>query len=133
MDEDYAKDYQARKFLDELMKVGPSAKHILNYSYPPLLYQRGDGDDDEDDDNEDLEDDDAAVRDILEGGNGDDGPGGLALPDFGDEYEDDMDDDEDDDGGELMMNEHELQQLIDAGVVGPDGNINNAELYKKIK
>jgi len=35
--------------LDALKKIGPYSKHILNYSYPPLLYQRGD---DEEDDEE---------------------------------------------------------------------------------
>ena len=38
MDEDMVADIQAKKFLDELKKVGPFSKQILNYSYPPLLY-----------------------------------------------------------------------------------------------
>ena len=38
------------------MKVGPFSKQIMNYSYPPLLYQRGD-DSDEDEDDDDNEDD----------------------------------------------------------------------------
>lgn len=70
MDEDMQKDLQTRAFLADLLKVGPFAKQILNYSYPPLLYQRGDGeeeDDDEGDDDEDDEDEEA-VRDILDGG-----------------------------------------------------------------
>lgn len=57
----------------ELMKVGPFAKQILNYSYPPLLYQRGDGEeeDDEDDEEGEEDEDEEAVRDILDGaGNG---------------------------------------------------------------
>lgn len=37
-DEDKVKDKVARKFLEELKKVGPFSKQILNYSYPPLLY-----------------------------------------------------------------------------------------------
>jgi hypothetical protein len=37
-DEDVRHDMQTRAFLDELVKVGPFAKQILNYSYPPLLY-----------------------------------------------------------------------------------------------
>lgn len=51
------------------MQVGPYAKQILNYSYPPLLYQRGEDEEDEgeEDDFED-EDDEDAVRDIMEGG-----------------------------------------------------------------
>ena len=56
-DEDMRHDLQVRGFLDELAKVGPFAKQILNYSYPPLLYQRGDGEE-EDDEGEDDEDDD---------------------------------------------------------------------------
>jgi hypothetical protein len=55
------------------MKVGPFAKQILNYSYPPLLYQRGDGEeeDDEDDEEGEEDEDEEAVRDILDGaGNG---------------------------------------------------------------
>jgi hypothetical protein len=49
--------------------VGPFAKQILNYSYPPLLYQRGDGEEEDEDDEEDEEDEDEeAVRDILDGG-----------------------------------------------------------------
>jgi hypothetical protein len=43
--------------LDELKKVGPFSKQILNYSYPPLLYQRGD-EEDEDDEDDDEDDDD---------------------------------------------------------------------------
>jgi len=35
---DKQQDRKARKFLEDLMKVGPFAKQILNYSYPPLLY-----------------------------------------------------------------------------------------------
>jgi len=80
-DDDTQADHGARKFLQELMKVGPFAKQILNYSYPPLLYQRGDGDEeDEDEEDEEDEDDDAAVREILEGGEG-------QLPDF--DYDED--------------------------------------------
>ena len=35
-------------------KVGPFSKQILNYSYPPLLYQRGD-DSEEDEEEEEEE------------------------------------------------------------------------------
>ena len=31
-----------------MKKVGPFSKQMLNYSYPPLLYQRADSQDDED-------------------------------------------------------------------------------------
>jgi hypothetical protein len=57
--------------LEDLKQIGPYSKQILNYSYPPLLYQRGD-DEEEDDD---------------EGGGGD------GLPDFRDEIDDDEDQD----------------------------------------
>jgi hypothetical protein len=30
--------------IDLLRKIGPHSKQILNYSYPPLLYQRGEED-----------------------------------------------------------------------------------------
>ena len=69
-DPDKQRDRQNRRFLEDLLKVGPFAKQILNYSYPPLLYQRGEGDEEDDEDE--------AVRDILEGGV----PG---LPDFDEE------------------------------------------------
>ena len=40
--------------------MGPISKQILNYSYPPLLYQRGDDSEDEEseEDEEEEEDDD---------------------------------------------------------------------------
>ena len=67
----------ARKFLDELKKIGPFSKQILNYSYPPLLYQRGDDEEDEEDDDED----------------GHHGGHNEGLPDFGDQFDDDDDND----------------------------------------
>ncbi len=52
--EDKLLDQQARKFLEELKQVGPFSKQILNYSYPPLLYQRGDDEEEEEEEgNED--------------------------------------------------------------------------------
>lgn len=68
MDEDVHKDMQTRAFLAELLQVGPFAKQILNYSYPPLLYQRGDGEEEEDDEDDEEDEDEEAVRDILDGG-----------------------------------------------------------------
>lgn len=43
-------DLEQRDFIEDLKKVGPASKQILNYTYPPLLYQRGDEDEDEDED-----------------------------------------------------------------------------------
>ena len=51
--EDQKHDKFVKDFLKDLAKVGPYSKQILNYSYPPLLYQRGD--DSEDDENEEEE------------------------------------------------------------------------------
>ena len=74
---DRQSDNVARKFLDELKKIGPFSKQILNYSYPPLLYQRGDDEEDEEDDDED----------------GNHGGHNEGLPDFGDQFDDDDDND----------------------------------------
>jgi len=57
MDSDEVADKGARKFLDVLRKIGPHSKQILNYSYPPLLYQRGE-EEDEDDEEQDCDDED---------------------------------------------------------------------------
>lgn len=46
-DEDARQDNFAKGFLKDLNKVGPFSKQILNYSYPPLLYQRGDDSEEE--------------------------------------------------------------------------------------
>jgi len=62
--------------------VGPFSKQILNYSYPPLLYQRGDEDDsesedqgecDEDEEDEQLEDDVQQEEEEYENSQVDDG------------------------------------------------------------
>jgi hypothetical protein len=37
-DPDFKLDLQVKDFLEDLRKVGPFSKQILNYSYPPLLY-----------------------------------------------------------------------------------------------
>jgi hypothetical protein len=101
--------------------VGPFAKQILNYSYPPLLYQRGDGEEeDEDEEDEDMEeDDDAAVRDILEGGDG------VQLPDFADDDDDEGDvvNDREAHGGQMIgMDEEEYNLGSHAQVHGEDEN-----------
>ena len=56
-----------------MKKTGPNAKQILNYTYPPLLYQRGDDEDDDDDEEEE--------DDLHEG-----------LPDLGPDYDEDDED-----------------------------------------
>ena len=56
-DPDALQDAYVKGFLKDLMKVGQFSKQILNYSYPPLLYQRGDDsqEDDMDGDGEDMD------------------------------------------------------------------------------
>jgi hypothetical protein len=44
MDSDEMQDKQNERLLNVLRKVGPYSKQILNYSYPPLLYQRNEDD-----------------------------------------------------------------------------------------
>lgn len=46
LDSDTQADRRAHKFLEQLKKIGPFSKQILNYSYPPLLYQRGEDEED---------------------------------------------------------------------------------------
>ncbi len=65
-DEDAERDAGMREFLADLKKVGPFSKQILNYSYPPLLYQRGDYD--EEDEDEDAED--ADIKELIDRDNG---------------------------------------------------------------
>lgn len=36
--EDAAAERAAKKYVEQLRKIGPHSKQILNYSYPPLLY-----------------------------------------------------------------------------------------------
>ena len=52
-DTDAKIDKAAKRFIDGLRKVGPHSKHILNYSYPPLLYQRGDDEEEDDEESQD--------------------------------------------------------------------------------
>lgn len=73
-DEDAQLDLQMKEFLDELKKVGPNSKQILNYSYPPLLYQRGDDEDDEEEDDglpdfaaELDEEEDKDIQELIKG------------------------------------------------------------------
>ena len=44
---DELQDNFVQHFLKDLNKVGHFSKQIMNYSYPPLLYQRGDDSDDD--------------------------------------------------------------------------------------
>ncbi len=55
-DEEVREDLKLRAFFEDLKQVGPFSKQILNYSYPPLLYQRGDDEEEEGDEDNDEED-----------------------------------------------------------------------------
>jgi len=52
-----------KNHLKDLMKVGTFSKQISNYSYPPLLYQRGDDSDEDEDGMDEFEDDDSPLED----------------------------------------------------------------------
>lgn len=56
-DEDQLQDAFAKGFLKDLLKVGPFSKQIMNYSYPPLLYQRGDDSEEDEGEGEEEEED----------------------------------------------------------------------------
>lgn len=75
---DLIRDKNTRHFLDELRKIGPFSKQILNYSYPPLLYQRGDDEEDEEEieehhlpalgpDFDEDEDEDQDIQELIKG------------------------------------------------------------------
>lgn len=49
LNNDELQDNFVKGFLKDLNKVGPFSKEILSYSYPPLLYQRGDDSEEEED------------------------------------------------------------------------------------
>lgn len=61
-DTDTRKDKVNKKLIEGLRKVGPFSKHILNYSYPPLLYQRGDDDEEDDEESQDEEEQDESTQ-----------------------------------------------------------------------
>lgn len=63
----------ASDFLDQLKNVGPFSKQILNYSYPPLLYQRGDDDEGgagEDDADEEMDFNEALAKGLIQQNDG---------------------------------------------------------------
>lgn len=57
-----------RDFCEDLKKCGPHSKQILNYSYPPLLYQRGEDDEEDEEEEGDLDpDEDADIMELING------------------------------------------------------------------
>lgn len=103
MDSDDLKDKQTKKIIDLLKKIGPHSKQLLNYSYPPLLYQRGDDASDDDEESQEHEgdecDEDSANSHML-------GESGEQLPQLNDS-----------DDAELMALENQL----------PSGNVSGDE------
>jgi hypothetical protein len=75
--------------LDALKKIGPHSKHILNYSYPPLLYQRGD-DEEEDEESQDQGECDEDDESEVQNSNGVDEDGMGQLPEFHDSDDDEL-------------------------------------------
>jgi Leucine-rich repeat (LRR) protein len=68
--EDELHDNFAKGFMKDMNKVGPFSKQIMSYSYPPLLYQRGDDSDEEFGGEEDEEESDSAGVYNLDGEDG---------------------------------------------------------------
>ena len=89
-DSDTRKDKNMKKVIEGLRKIGPFSKHILNYSYPPLLYQRGEDDDDEEEESQDQGECDDDEEDTIENSQDLDGDGMGQLPEFHDSDEDDL-------------------------------------------
>jgi len=68
-DEEY--DEEMKAFFEELKEVKQTSQQILNYTYPPILYQRMDEDEDEDEDGlpdfgGDMDDED--IEELIKGG-----------------------------------------------------------------
>lgn len=64
-DKDQVQDFLVQRYLRDLQKVGIHSKQILNYSYPPLLYQRGDDSEDNGADGEDEQSQEESAEEEL--------------------------------------------------------------------
>lgn len=111
-DPDAIHDHQVKKFLKDMQTVGPFSKQILNYSYPPLLYQRGDDSSDEEGEEEEIGDDfDDDTQDISQQNESlEDAMGDLRGRELGDP------DDLDNENADLRQ-----QELEELGIGGLDG------------
>lgn len=91
-DTDAKIDKAAKRFIDALRKVGPHSKHILNYSYPPLLYQRGDDEEEDDEESADQGECDEDTEASIPNSNSQDieGAGMGQLPEFHDSDDDEL-------------------------------------------
>ena len=89
-DTDAKVDKAAKRFIDALRKVGPHSKHILNYSYPPLLYQRGDDEEEDDEESQDQGECDEDTNDSIPNSQDIDGDGMGQLPEFHDSDDDEL-------------------------------------------
>ena len=79
-----------KKVIDGLRKIGPFSKHILNYSYPPLLYQRGEDDDDDEEESQDQGECDDDEQDSSNYSQDKDDDGMGQLPEFKDSDDDEL-------------------------------------------
>lgn len=86
--EDELQDNFVKGFLKDLNKVGPFSKEILSYSYPPLLYQRGD---DSEEDEEDFMGEGEEDEDDSAGGYNLDGDDGFDMENLMGQDLDDLD------------------------------------------
>ena len=89
-DTDAKIDKAAKRFIDGLRKVGPHSKHILNYSYPPLLYQRGDDEEEDDEESQDQGECDEDEDDSIPNSQDIDGDGTGQLPEFHDSDDEEL-------------------------------------------
>lgn len=89
-DTDAKVDKAAKRFIDALRKVGPHSKHILNYSYPPLLYQRGDDEEEDDEESADQGECDEDEEDSMPNSQDIDGDGMGQLPEFHDSDDEEL-------------------------------------------
>ena len=89
-DTDTKVDRAAKRYIEALRKVGPHSKHILNYSYPPLLYQRGDDEEEDDEESQDQGECDEDEDDSIPNSQDIDGDGMGQLPEFHDSDDDEL-------------------------------------------
>ena len=121
-DTDAKVDKAAKRFIDALRKVGPHSKHILNYSYPPLLYQRGDDEEEDDEESQDQGECDEDTNDSIPNSQDIDGDGMGQLPEFHDSDDD-----------ELMALGGALDHPITKDQVDSSGKLQEEEFFNQLK
>lgn len=120
-DEDTRQDNFAKGFLKDLSKVGPFSKQILNYSYPPLLYQRGDDSEEEEFQGEGEEMESSQDNDNSYNIDGDDG---LDMNDLMGQDLDDIDQN----NADLKQQEQVLDNLFPGNDLESPTEIENVDI-----